>query len=253
MVEALTKFHGLLRGNSTIDSSLDLFDGSLATAIDERGNVEFFSRMFEHVTGDGHCRLPEDIAEYVIQLEVGNGETVLRAILFTSLHVRELPQITDEVTQMADSWWRNEARLDHVAHEQVANPLGVLAVGLVPLLRLGVLRMGERDSVVGFEDVEHWNPILTGRFHANFVTGVQRQPIVQFLEPFWETRETSLYVLCTTVRIRDADAAIDPGFVDIEPTTVLTMNLEHDVPPANRFAELAGTGCPAKLSQLRKR
>ena len=97
MVEALTKFHGLFRRNSTIDSSLDLLDGSLATTIDERGNVEFFSWMFEHVAGNGHRRFPEDIAEHVIQLEVGNGKAVLRTVLFASLHIRELPQVTDEV------------------------------------------------------------------------------------------------------------------------------------------------------------
>ena len=148
---------------------------------------------------------------------------------------------------------RDKAGLDHAAHEQVTNPSGILAVGLVPLLRLGVLRMGERDRMVDFESVEHWNPILAGRFHANFVAGIQGQPVVQIPEPLWEARKTLLLVFRPTVCIRDADASIDPCFVDIQSTAVFAMDFEHDVPPTNRFAELAGTGRPAKSSQLRKR
>ena len=154
---------------------------------------------------------------------------------------------------MSDGRRWNKAWLDHIAHEQVANPFGILAVGLVPLLRLGVLRMGERDRMVDFESVEHWNPILAGRFHANFVAGIQGQPVVQIPEPLWEARKMLLLVFRPTVCIRDADASIDPCFVDIQSTAVFAMDFEHDVPPTNRFADLAGTGRPAKSSQLRKR
>lgn len=40
---------------------------------------------------------------------------------------------------MANSWRRDKGRLDHVAHEQVANPLCILPVSFVALLRFGVL------------------------------------------------------------------------------------------------------------------
>lgn len=55
---------------------------------------------------------------------------------------------------MADGWWWDKGRLDHVAHEQVADPLGVLPVSLVALLRLGVLGMCQCYQTGLFEDVE---------------------------------------------------------------------------------------------------
>ena len=49
------------------------------------------------------------------------------------------PPVADEIAQMANSWRRDKGRLDHVAHEQVANPLCILPVSFVALLRFGVL------------------------------------------------------------------------------------------------------------------
>lgn len=54
------------------------------------------------------------------------------------------------------------ARLDHVAHEQVADPFCVLAIRLVALLRLGVLGMGEGDENMLFKDIEYWDPVFSG-------------------------------------------------------------------------------------------
>jgi hypothetical protein len=41
---------------------------------------------------------------------------------------------------------RDKAWLDHIAHEQVAYPLGVFSVGFITLLRLGLLRVSEGDQ-----------------------------------------------------------------------------------------------------------
>lgn len=42
-----------------------------------------------------------------------------------------MPPVADEIAQMANSWRRDKGRLDHVAHEQVANPLCILPVSFV--------------------------------------------------------------------------------------------------------------------------
>jgi len=62
----------------------------------------------------------------------------------------------------------------------------------------------------------------------------------------------SLFILRKSVCIGNTDAGIDPGFVDIKSTAVFTKDFEHLVPPTKILAGLAGTGHPAKSSQLRK-
>lgn len=66
-------------------------------------------------------------------------------------------------------------------------------------------------------------------------------------------RKASLLILGNAVRIRDSNAAVDPGFVNIKSTAVFAKDFKHRVPPKKRIVGLAGTGHPAKSSQLRKR
>ncbi len=80
-------------------------------------------------------------------------------------------------------WRRDKGRLDHVAYEQVANPLGILPVSLVALLRLCVLGVSEGDEAGFFEDAEDRNPELTGRFHADFLAIVLVKPDRQLQSP----------------------------------------------------------------------
>ena len=53
-------------------------------------------------------------------------------------------------------WYK--AGLDHAAHIQVADSLGVLAVGFVALLRLCVFGVGQSDTAGLFKDIEYGNP-----------------------------------------------------------------------------------------------
>lgn len=68
-----------------------------------------------------------------------------------------------------------------------------------------------------------------------------------------ERGKAGLFILGMSIGIGNADAGIDPGFMDIETIAVVTKYFKHKVPPIKKFAGMAGTGHPAKLSQLRKR
>lgn len=87
----------------------------------------------------------------------------------------------------------------------------------------------------------------------DFGTEVFGKPCSQFIETFGKERKESMSVLSKTIRIDNTDAGINPGFVDIKATTDFMKNFEHIVPPVEIVARLAGTGHPAKSSQLRKR
>lgn len=186
--------------------------------------------MIKDKFSDGTGGFSKDITEDVVQLEIGDSQTVLPPVLLTGEDIGKLHAVTNQITKMADVGGRDKAWFNHIAHEKITDPFGILAVSLIALLRLGVLRMGKGDKDRLFEEVKDGNPILTGRFHADFLTGVLGKPKGQFLKTFGEGRETSLLVLSKTVCIGNADTGIDPGLVDIQTAAVFTENFEHGSP-----------------------
>ena len=78
-----------------------------------------------------------------------------------------------------------------------------------------------------FKDVEDGDSVLASRFHTDFGTVVFGKPCSQFPKPIRKGREASLLIFSTSVRICNADAGIDPGFVDIQPTAVFTKGFEQ--------------------------
>ena len=92
--------------------------------------------------------------------QIGNGEAVLGAVLLSGQHIGELHTVAHQVTELADVRRWDKAGLDHAAHIQVANPLGVLAVGFVALLRFRVFRVRQGDPTGLFKDIEYRNPVF---------------------------------------------------------------------------------------------
>ena len=43
-----------------------------------------------------------------------------------------------------------------------------------------------------------------------------------------------MFILCTFKGIGNPDTGIDPGFVDVKPTAVVTKDFEHVVPPTKK-------------------
>lgn len=94
------------------------------------------------------------------------------------------------------------------------------------------MRKGNKTGFL--KDVEDRDPVLAGRFHADFCAVVFGKPFRQLPEPFGKGREAGLLILSTSVGIGNADAGIDPGFVDIKPTTVFTKDFKQEkIPPEN--------------------
>ena len=114
-----------------------------------------------------------------------------------------MPPVADEIAQMANSWRRDKGRLDHVAHEQVANPLCILPVSFVAILRFGVLGVCKCYKTGFFEDVEDRNPESAGRFHADFHAVILVKPERQLLQALGEGREASLKAFCAGICIED--------------------------------------------------
>jgi hypothetical protein len=58
------------------------------------------------------------------------------------------------------------------------------------------------------------------------------KPGSQSPEILWKRRKASFKVLSSEVWVGNSDARKDPGFVDIQSTTVKLDDFEHGVPPA---------------------
>ena len=111
--------------------------------------------------------------------------------------------------------------------------------------------MGKRDPAGLLQYVEDGNPVFPCGFHTDFHTFVFGEPACQIVQTVGECGETSLLVLCAIVWVCDADAGIDPCFVNVKTTAILAKNLKRYIePPVIRLGSSAGTGRPAKSSRF---
>ena len=174
--KALAKLDSLFGRDCPINSRLDFRNGGFASWVDKRRDIKGFAGMFQDIVGNGTSRLSKNIAEDIIKFQVGNRQAVLGAVLFAGEHVGKLGAVADQIPKLADFRGRDKTRFYHVAHEQVADPFCILAVGLIALLRLGIFGMCQGDKTRVFEDVKNRDPVLAGGFHTDFGTGIFGKP-----------------------------------------------------------------------------
>ena len=225
--KALTEFDSLLRRNSPVNGSLNFFDRGFAVPVYKRSDIKSLTGMVEYVVGDGTCRLSKNITEDIIKLQVGDSQAVLGTVFLAGEHIGEFEAVTHQVTELAYFRRGDKTGFYHVAHEQVTDPFGILEVSFVSLLRFGIFGVCEGNKTGFFKDIEDGDPVLAGGFHTDFGTGVFGKPAGQLPQTFGKGRKACLFVLGETVGVGNADTGIDPGFVDIKPTTFFTKNFEQ--------------------------
>ena len=231
VVKTLTELNCLLVRDGTVNGGLNFGDRSFTVGIHERRNVERLPRMRQNELGDGTCGLSEHVGEHIVEFQVGDSETVLSAILLAGDHVGQLHAVANQITKLANDGRRNKAGFDHAAHEQIADPAGILAVGLVALHGFGVLGMGENDLAGLFEDVEHRNPVLPRRFHAHLRAVQTGKPFREFSQTLGKGSEACFVILSDIAGIGDTNAGKDPSLVNVKAAAVVSDDFEHGVPP----------------------
>ena len=70
------------------------------------------------------------------------------------------------------------------------------------------------------QDIKNWDPEFASRFHTDISAVVFSELITQFIQPFRKGRKACLLILRTIVGISNTNTGKDPGFVDIESTTI---------------------------------
>ena len=72
-------------------------------------------------------------------------------------------------------------------------------------------------------------------------------------EDLLKRRKASLFVLCTIVSVSDTNTGINPSFMHIESTTILTEDFKcHKSASTNELSEIALTESPAKSSRFER-
>ena len=228
VVEALPELDSLFGRDGAVNGSLNLFDRSFTPAVHKRCHVKNFPRVLQNVFRDGTGRFSEDIRKDIIQLKVGYGKTVMGTVLLAGDHVGKFETVSYQIPKLSDISGRNKRRFDHAAHIEVADPFGVFTVGFVSFLRPGVFGVRKSNPKVMFlQYVENRDPVLAGRFHTNIHTVIFGKPVTQLIQALGKGRKASLLIFCTAVGIGNTDTGKDPGFVDIQPATVVFDNFKR--------------------------
>lgn len=161
------------------------------------------------------------------QLDVGNSQGVLHPILLAGSKAYQLEAVAQNLTQITDLLFRNEAARDQVVLEQVGNPDGVFFIGLLAPDRFDTLGVCQSDLAGRLKDVVDRDPVLAGGLHADMQALVIRKPLREAFQIFGESGETFGLVGCDTFLVCGRDGCHHKGFVDIDATADGIDDLKH--------------------------
>jgi hypothetical protein len=227
VAHALTKLDSMCRRHGAINCNLNFFNRGLASTMYEWCNIKVDSWVVQHELDDGRRRFAKNICEHIIEFQIGDGQAVESAVLLAGDHIGQFGAVSNEFAKLTDIRRWDKTALYHSAHEEITDPHGIFAIGLVAFLRLGVFGMSESNVAGCFEDVEDRDPILTGRFHADFSAIILGKPFRQLFQTFGKGRKAGLFVFNTAVGVSYTDAGIDPGLVNIQTAALAANDLEH--------------------------
>ena len=171
------QFFSLLGTHFTVNGGKDFLIGCFhAFGTKDRHIGDFLRRIGEDTTDNVGRSFTEDIGENAVELQIGNGQTILRTVLFACGIVCEFYVVAYKVTKLTDVGGRNKAAGNKVVLENVGNPLSILFVGFLAANRFDILGVCQNDFAVRFKDVVNWNLVLSRAFHTDITAVVLQKP-----------------------------------------------------------------------------
>jgi hypothetical protein len=237
----------LFGAHQTVDRSLDFFRRRLAATVDKFSNVKITVWMQQELVGNSGGAFAEYIGENIVELDVGNGETVLSAILFSDRIAGQLDAVTHKVAKLPDFKRRNKTAGDEIVFKNIRDPLRILGIGFLPANRFDVLGVRQDDITRAFKYVVYGDPIFPCGLHTNIPAIVFGKPYGQASQIAGERRETASLVGCYPLFVGCRDTSNDKGFVDVNPTADGVYDPEcHIQPPRKNTGTQTGTDRSAK-------
>src|SRR5699024_582992 len=131
---------------------------------------------------DISCGLAERVREHTGNADIGNGHTVLDAVLFRRFHADQFEAVSGKLSELSEILRRNKRTSDKVKFVEVGDPFGILFVRFLTIDGFDIFVMCEADINVAFEIIKNRNPILTSGFHTNMIAMILDEPVVKLLD-----------------------------------------------------------------------
>ena len=179
----LVKFFSLICFNSVASDGFDVF-----IRLGFRPFLyEFADSFFIHGIGgilqqirhDFSCCLAKRIRNNTGNADIGNGHTVLDAVLLGKISCDQLETVSRKFLELTEISWRDKGTSDKIKFVEVDNPFRSLFVRLLAFNGFDILWMCDADINVSFEIIKNRNPIFSGGFHTNMITIILDEPVVK--------------------------------------------------------------------------
>ena len=210
-----------------------LVSGFHSLGSETRNIRDLYRWIFKNPCGDCGSGLSKHIREHIIQLNVGDGQAVLRTVFLTGGETGEFPTITHQVPKLANICRRDKTPGNKVVLKDVGNPLGVSLICFLAPYRFHILGASEDNAAGGFQNVVNGNPILPSGFHAHIFAVVFSQPSRAPAQISGKGGKPLALVGCHSVTIGSGDTSNHKRFVDIHPAADWKNDFEHNTSPRN--------------------
>ena len=198
------------------------------------GNIgNFLFWILQNTGSDCGGLLAEHVGEYVIQLEIGDSQTVLRPVFLPGSEVGKFPAITHQIPKLSDIRRRDKTPGDKIVFEDVGNPPGISFVGFLTSNCFHIFGVSQ-DNVAGeLQSVVNGNPVFPSGFHTHIFAVVLGKPIRTSAQISGESREPFALVSRHSIFICGSDTGNDKRFVDVHPAADGVNDFEHNTSPRN--------------------
>ena len=105
--------------------------------------------MLQQIRHDFSCCLAKRIRKNTGNADIGNGHTVLDAILLGRLHADQLETVSGKFPKLTKIFWRNKGTSDKIKFVEVSNPFRILFVRFLAFNGFDILRMCKADINIG--------------------------------------------------------------------------------------------------------
>ena len=104
------------------------------------------------------------------QLDIGALQELMNPIRRRHAIAKQALAVPCQIAQCANPGRRNETRANQAMRQEIGQPLAVAHIGLPPRHGLDVMRVGEHDGQIAFEQIEDRLPVHAGRLHRDVRT-----------------------------------------------------------------------------------
>ena len=148
------------------------------------------------VIRDGGCGFSEHIGHNGVESHIAYGESILKTVLYAAFHTGQLVTVPGQLPKNTGILIGDKAALHDTDTEKFTDPFGIFGIILFAFYGTHPFGVGNDNTQTSlFQNVEHRNPILSGRFHADIEAVVSVQPVSEPVQVGIKCGETTFLIV----------------------------------------------------------